>query len=73
MSLHPETQRLRILGMRVDIHRSVGSNIGYLSAVAAAQVGTVGRILSFEPAPRYFARLAAVRAGIEMGRFIIRH
>jgi FkbM family methyltransferase len=44
-----------------DTFVDVGANIGYLSSVAAGLVGGPGRVLSFEPAPPYFSRLAAVR------------
>jgi len=44
---------LRSGGTFVD----VGANIGYLSAVALSVVGKRGKVLSFEPAPRYFERL----------------
>lgn len=40
-----------------DTFFDVGANIGYLSAVAAALVGTRGHIHSFEPVPRYFQNL----------------
>ncbi|MEO6393520.1 MAG: FkbM family methyltransferase, partial [Pyrinomonadaceae bacterium] len=35
----------------------VGANWGYFTLVAANQVGTNGRVVSFEPDPRIFARL----------------
>lgn len=39
----------------------VGANVGYLSAIAASVVGHQGTVLSYEPAPPYFSRLAALR------------
>jgi len=38
----------------------VGANIGYLSAIAANRVGPLGQVHSFEPVPRYFARLQSL-------------
>lgn len=35
----------------------VGANIGYISALAAGIVGSQGRVISFEPVPRYFQSL----------------
>ena len=35
----------------------VGANVGYISAVGASMVGTSGCVHSFEPVPKYFARL----------------
>ena len=40
-----------------DVFFDVGANIGYLSAVAAACVGSGGEVHSFEPVPAYFERL----------------
>ena len=40
-----------------DVFIDVGANVGYLSAVAAALVGTRGQVHSFEPVPRYFRSL----------------
>jgi FkbM family methyltransferase len=44
-----------------DTFVDVGANIGYLSSIAAGVVGPSGRVISFEPAPSYFERLAAIR------------
>jgi hypothetical protein len=35
----------------------LGANIGYFSAIAAALVGTTGRVFAFEPSPRCFTNL----------------
>jgi FkbM family methyltransferase len=40
-----------------DTFIDAGANIGYLTAVAAALVGPLGQVHSFEPVPRYFQRL----------------
>jgi FkbM family methyltransferase len=46
-----------------DTFVDVGANVGYLSCVGAQAVGPQGRVLSFEPIPRYHERL---RKCIEM-------
>jgi FkbM family methyltransferase len=59
-----ETDIVRILRTLLrpgDTFVDVGANVGYLSSVAAGMVGATGRTISFEPAPRYFERLEAVR------------
>lgn len=45
-----------------DTFVDVGANIGYLSCIAAGQVGRTGRVISFEPEPGNFARLQRSRA-----------
>lgn len=40
-----------------DVFIDVGANVGYISAAAAALVGTRGQVHAFEPAPEHFARL----------------
>jgi FkbM family methyltransferase len=40
-----------------DVAVDVGANIGYLTTLFAAKVGLLGRVESFEPHPRIFARL----------------
>lgn len=40
-----------------DTFVDVGANIGYISALAAGIVGPGGRVISFEPVPRYFQNL----------------
>lgn len=40
-----------------DVCIDVGSNIGYLSAIAAGLVGTTGQVHAFEPVPEYFEKL----------------
>jgi FkbM family methyltransferase len=40
-----------------DIAVDVGANIGYITSLFAAKVGSQGRVESFEPHPRIFARL----------------
>lgn len=40
-----------------DTFIDIGSNVGYLSAVAANNVGKTGQIYAFEPEPEHFARL----------------
>jgi len=42
---------------RGDVAVDVGANIGYLTTLFAAKVGSLGRVESFEPHPRIFARL----------------
>src|SRR6202008_2152616 len=44
-----------------DVFVDVGANIGYFTAVAAASVGRAGEVHAFEPVPRYFERLDALR------------
>lgn len=43
-----------------EIFVDVGANVGYLSAVGAALVGTRGEVHAFEPAPEHFTRLRRV-------------
>ncbi|MGH9733183.1 MAG: FkbM family methyltransferase [Candidatus Acidiferrales bacterium] len=43
-----------------DVFIDVGANVGYISAVAAALVGTRGQVHAFEPAPEHFVRLRRV-------------
>jgi len=40
-----------------DTFIDIGANIGYLSATALGLVGKAGKVHSFEPVPRYFAKL----------------
>lgn len=40
-----------------DLAVDVGANIGYITSLFAARVGSGGRVESFEPHPRIFARL----------------
>jgi FkbM family methyltransferase len=40
----------------------VGANLGFYSALFAAQVGPRGRVVAFEPSPRVFAKLRATIA-----------
>jgi FkbM family methyltransferase len=40
-----------------DLAIDVGANVGYMTSLFAARVGTQGRVESFEPHPRIFARL----------------
>jgi FkbM family methyltransferase len=40
-----------------DLVVDVGANIGYMTSLFAARVGPAGRVESFEPHPRIFARL----------------
>jgi FkbM family methyltransferase len=40
-----------------DVAVDVGANIGYVTSLFAARVGSRGRVESFEPHPRIFARL----------------
>jgi FkbM family methyltransferase len=64
--MHARAYETEIIGLLRKLLRpgdtfvDVGANIGYLSAMAAARVGQHGRILSFEPAPRCFARLEEI-------------
>jgi FkbM family methyltransferase len=44
-----------------DIMLDVGSNIGYIAAIAASRVGTSGQIHGFEPLPQCFERLEVLR------------
>jgi FkbM family methyltransferase len=44
-----------------DIMLDVGSNIGYVAAIAASRVGTSGQIHGFEPLPQCFERLQVLR------------
>jgi FkbM family methyltransferase len=46
-----------------DVFVDVGANIGYLTAIGASLVGPGGEVHSFEPVPRYYSRLAALRNG----------
>ncbi|MCP4650706.1 MAG: FkbM family methyltransferase [PVC group bacterium] len=43
-----------------DTFVDIGSNVGYLSAIAAGFVGTRGQVHSFEPVPKYFSKLQNV-------------
>lgn len=52
---------LRNLLSEGDTFIDVGANIGYLSAVAADLVGS-GRVIAFEPVPKYFERLRQLSA-----------
>ena len=59
----PEVIRVLRRTLRVgDTFIDVGANIGYLSCIAAGLVGRMGHVHSFEPAPRYFERLAKLAA-----------
>jgi FkbM family methyltransferase len=49
---------LRHLLKAGDVFVDVGANIGFMSAVAADQVGRTGRVVAFEPVPMYAARVA---------------
>lgn len=40
-----------------DTFIDVGANIGYLSAIAAGLVSTIGQVHAFEPVPQYFDKL----------------
>lgn len=42
---------------RGGVFADVGAHVGFLSAVALARVGRGGEVHSFEPVPKYFARL----------------
>jgi FkbM family methyltransferase len=44
-----------------DIMLDVGANVGFISAVAASRVGTLGEVHSFEPLRECFERLELVR------------
>jgi FkbM family methyltransferase len=44
-----------------DTVLDVGANVGYIAAVAASRVGSVGEVHSFEPLRECFARLDSVR------------
>jgi hypothetical protein len=41
-----------------DIAIDVGANIGYMSSVMMQRVGPAGKVLSFEPHPELYQRLA---------------
>jgi FkbM family methyltransferase len=53
-----------------DIVLDVGSNVGYVAAVAASCVGTSGEIHGFEPIPECFERLQRLRDLNPQFRFI---
>jgi FkbM family methyltransferase len=50
-----------------DIAVDVGANIGYITSLFAARVGPRGRVESFEPHPRIFARLRQNVCNLKLG------
>ncbi len=54
-----------------DIFIDVGANIGYISAIAAGFVGTIGQVHSFEPVPEYFHKLEKIAAMNPEHKFIL--
>ena len=44
-----------------DTFVDIGANIGYISAFALGLVGQSGKVHSFEPVPRFFARLNQIQ------------
>ena len=64
-----ETQLVQRFVRDGDVFLDAGANIGYFTVLAAACVGSAGRVLAFEPEPRNYALLTK---NIELNRLSTR-
>jgi FkbM family methyltransferase len=67
----PVVHLIRSLLQPGDVFIDAGANIGYLSAVAAARVGTTGAVHCFEPVAGYCNALAAFAAANPRHRIVV--